>query len=131
MWSQKHSASILTWQYIDSMNLEQLRHYCLSKADTKETLPFGPDTVVYTVRDKAFALTGLDSERPRVNLKCDPDYAVELREQYTGIIPGWHMNKKHWNTVYLDEDVKDKIIRELIDHSYDMVLAKMPKPKKK
>ncbi len=112
------------------MNLEQLRIYCLSKPDTEETLPFGPDTIVYTVKSKAFTLTGVDADPSRVNLKCDPEYAIELREQYHDIIPGWHMNKKHWNTVYLQGELKDKLIKELIDHSYELVLAKIPKSKK-
>lgn len=112
------------------MNLEQLRTYCLSKPDSEETLPFGPDTIVFTVKGKAFALTAVESERTRVNLKCDPEYAVELRDKYEDIIPGWHMNKKHWNTVYLDGSLKTKFIHALIDHSYEQVLAKMPKSKK-
>ena len=112
------------------MNFDQLRTYCLSKPDVQESLPFGPDTVVYSIKGKLFALTSLSSERCRVNLKCDPDYAIELRDQYDDIIPGWHMNKKHWNTVLLDGNLKIKFIHELIDHSYDLIMAKMPKSKK-
>ena len=112
------------------MNLEQLRTYCLSKPDSEETLPFGPDTIVFTVKGKAFALTAIESDRTRVNLKCEPEYAIELRDQYEEIIPGWHMNKKHWNTVYLDGSLKMKFIHALIDHSYEQILAKLPKSKK-
>jgi predicted DNA-binding protein (MmcQ/YjbR family) len=113
------------------MNLDQLRNYCLSKPDTNESLPFGPDTLVYSVKGKLFALTSLTGERSRVNLKCNPDYAIELRDQYDDIIPGWHMNKKHWNTVYLDGHLKTRFIQELIDHSYEQVIAKMPRSKQK
>ena len=112
------------------MNLEQLRTYCLSKQDSSETLPFGPETIVYTVKGKAFALTSSTTERARVNLKCNPEFALELRNEYEEIIPGWHMNKKHWNTVYLDGKLKTKFIHELIDHSYEQVLAKIPNSKK-
>ena len=113
------------------MNLDQLRNYCLSKPDTTESLPFGPDTLVYAVKGKLFALTSLTGERSRVNLKCNPDYAIELRDRYEDIIPGWHMNKKHWNTVYLDGHLKARFIRELIDHSYEQVIAKLPRVKQK
>ncbi|MEP7320498.1 MAG: MmcQ/YjbR family DNA-binding protein [Saprospiraceae bacterium] len=113
------------------MNIDQLRNYCLSKPDTTESLPFGPDTLVYAVKGKLFALTSVTSDRPRVNLKCNPDYAIELRDQYDEIIPGWHMNKKHWNTVYLDGHLKTSLIQQLIDHSYEQVIAKMPRSKQK
>lgn len=109
------------------MDLETLRTYTLSKKAVTEDMPFGEDTLVFRVLGKIFALTGLDIEGCRVNLKCDPDYAIELREQYDDIIPGYHMNKKHWNTVICDNALDDKFIRSLIDHSYDMVVKSMPK----
>ena len=109
------------------MNIEYIRSFCLVKAGVEETFPFGPETLVFKVMGKAFLLTGLDEEDFRVNLKCDPERAMELREEFEGVIPGWHMNKKHWNTVYCERDLDSKLIRELIDHSYDLVVSKLPK----
>jgi predicted DNA-binding protein (MmcQ/YjbR family) len=106
------------------MNIEWLREYCLSKPRAEETLPFGPDTLVYKVDGKAFLLTGLDSEDLRFNVKCDPDKALELREEFTFVLPGWHMNKKHWNTILVDGSVPAKQLKEWIDDSYDLVAAK-------
>ena len=108
------------------MNIESLREYCLSLPDVEEALPFGPDTLVYKVGGKIFLLTGLDEVDFRFNAKCDPDKAIELREEYPCVIPGWHMNKKHWNTIVVDGSVSDKLLREWIFHSYELV-----KPKKK
>ena len=109
------------------MNIETLRDYCLSLPDVEETLPFGPDTLVYKIGGKVFLLTGLDSEEFRFNVKCDPDLAIELRDQYDCMLPGWHMNKKHWNTVVVDGSVSDKQLREWIDHSYQLVAPKKKK----
>ncbi len=93
----------------------------------EETLPFGPDTLVYKVAGKMFALTGLDEEECSVNLKCDPERAEELREEYTDeIIPGYHMNKKHWNTVFIERGLSDKFIKDLIDNSYQLVIDGLP-----
>lgn len=103
------------------MNIETLRNYCLSKPGVEETLPFGPDTLVYKVKGKIFLLTGLDEESLRFNVKCDPDKAVELREEYPCVQPGYHMNKKHWNTVLVDGSVSTALVKEWIDHSYDLV----------
>lgn len=111
------------------MNIEELRDYCLSKPETTESFPFGEDTLVFKVFDKMFALTGL-SEDLRVNLKCDPEFAIELREKHACVIPGYHMNKKLWNTVVIDGSVADKQICEWIDHSFDQVVAKLPKNKR-
>ncbi|HJW28374.1 MAG TPA: MmcQ/YjbR family DNA-binding protein [Saprospiraceae bacterium] len=109
------------------MNIEVFRQYCLNLPGVEETLPFGPDTLVYKVMGKAFALTGLDDESFLVNLKCEPERAIELRENYPGlIIPGWHMNKKHWNTVSFDAGLSDKLLIELIHHSYDLVVDGLP-----
>lgn len=106
------------------MDIESFRHYCLQLKGVEETLPFGPDTLVYKVMGKAFALTGLDEDEFKVNLKCDPDRAVDLREQYPDqIFPGWHMNKKHWNTVCFERGLSDDLLRELLDHSYALVVS--------
>lgn len=113
------------------MNIETLREYCLSKAGAEETLPFGPDTLVYKVGGKAFLLTGLDSEELRFNVKCDPDKALELREEFPCVLPGWHMNKKHWNTIVVDGSVSVKQLKEWIDHSYNLVVGGQSKTKKK
>ncbi len=103
------------------MNIEEIRLYCLSLKGSSESFPFGDSTLVFKVRNKIFALAGL--ERPfSINLKCDPHLAVELRERYPAVQPGYHMNKKHWNTVMLDESVSDNLIREWIRHSYNMVV---------
>lgn len=103
------------------MNIETLREYCLSKQDVEETLPFGPDTLVYKVKGKIFLLTGLDGAGLRFNVKCDPDKATELREEFPCVLPGYHMNKKHWNTVVVDGSVPAKQLKEWIDHSYQLV----------
>jgi predicted DNA-binding protein (MmcQ/YjbR family) len=109
------------------MNIEEFREYCLSKKGVDESFPFGETTLVFKVMGKMFALTGLDNELATANLKCDPDRVVELRERYPQILPGYHMNKKHWNTVELETGLDDELICELIDHSYDLVVEKMPK----
>ena len=106
------------------MDLEQLREYTLSKPDAEETLPFGPDTLVYKVNGKMFLLTSFDSFPLQFNVKCDPDLALELREQYAAVIPGWHMNKKHWNTIIIDGSISNKELQKMIDHSYDLVRGK-------
>lgn len=108
------------------MNIEELRNYCLSKPATEETLPFDEDTLVFKVLGKMFALISI-SHPDTVNLKCDPEYAAELREKYEAIRPGYHMSKKHWNTVELNSGLGKKLICDLIDHSYDQVVAGMPK----
>ncbi len=107
------------------MNIEQLRDYCLSKPDAEETLPFGPDTLVFKVNAKVFLLTGLDSHPLQFNVKCDPDKAVELREEYPhSILPGYHMNKKHWNTIIVDGSLSNKQLQGFIDDSYYLVKGK-------
>ncbi len=107
------------------MNIEQLREYCLSKPDTEETLPFGPDTLVFKVNTKVFLLTGLNTHPLQFNVKCDPDKAVELREEYPhSILPGFHMNKKHWNTIIVDGSLGNKQLQGFIDDSYSLVKGK-------
>ncbi|WP_462249345.1 MmcQ/YjbR family DNA-binding protein [Ekhidna sp.] len=109
------------------MNIEKFRDYCLIKPGTTEETPFGPDTLVFKVMGKMYALTGIESFE-FINLKCDPEYAIELREQYDGSIrPGYHMNKKQWNSVDTDGSVPDNLIKQLIDDSYDLIVAKLPK----
>ena len=109
------------------MNIESLREYCLSKPDVEETLPFGPDTLVYKVNGKMFLLTGLDEEQLSFNVKCDPDKALELRAEYPCVLPGYHMNKKHWNTIVVDGSVSTKQLKEWIDWSYELVAGKKKK----
>ena len=109
------------------MNIESLQTYCLSKPAAEETLPFGPDTLVYKVMGKVFLLCGLDADPLRFNVKCDPDLAIELREEYTCVQPGWHMNKKHWNTIIVDGTAPAKKLKEWIDHSYELVVKSLPK----
>ena len=109
------------------MDIETFREYCLSKKAVEETFPFDKTTLVFKVMGKMFALTGLDNDEFKVNLKCDPEYSVELREGYEYIQPGWHMNKFHWNTVYFEENIPDKLLFKLIDLSYDLVVSKLKK----
>jgi predicted DNA-binding protein (MmcQ/YjbR family) len=108
------------------MNIEQIREYCLSKSGVSESLPFDDVTLVMKVGSKMFAL--IDMEGPfSTNLKCDPEEAIELRERYNSVIPGYHMNKKHWNTVMLDGSIPVKLLFEWIDHSYLLVLKSLKK----
>ena len=112
------------------MNIETLREYCLNKPGVEETLPFGPDTLVYKVSGKIFLLTGLDDTQLSFNVKCDPEKAVELREEYTCVLPGYHMNKQHWNTILVDGSVSTKQLKEWIDHSYELVRSGLPKKRR-
>lgn len=112
------------------MDIETLREYCLSKKDAEETQPFGPDTLVYKYASKVFLLTALDSSPLQFNLKCDPALAEQLREEYPSVIPGYHMNKKHWNTVIIDGSVPARLLREWIDMSYDLIVKSVPRKKK-
>ncbi|HLO79986.1 MAG TPA: MmcQ/YjbR family DNA-binding protein [Chitinophagaceae bacterium] len=106
------------------MNVEEIRMYCLSKPEVEEGLPFGPDVLVFKSRGKIFLLLPLDSENIQFNVKCDPDLAQELRETYDCVLPGYHMNKKHWNTIIADGSVKRSTLMEWIDHSYELVNGK-------
>lgn len=105
------------------MNIEILREYCISKKNVTESLPFGDDTLVFKTEGRIFALVNLEGDLS-INLKCDPALAIELRERYSSVIPGYHMNKKHWNTIYADGTVPDKEIFSWVDHSYDLVSKK-------
>ena len=109
------------------MHVEDFRNYCMAKAGVTETFPFDESTLVFKVGGKMFALTGLDRPQFSINLKCDPDRAVELRENYDCVLPGYHMSKKHWNTVEIWGDQPDAFYLELIDHSYDLVYQSLPK----
>ena len=113
------------------MDLEQFREYCLSKACATESTPFGPDVLVFKVSGKMFALAALDELPIRVNLKCDPDLALELRDRYEQVTPGYHMNKKHWNTVEIESGIPDPELRKMIDHSFDLVAKGLPKSRAK
>lgn len=125
-WSGTSARPIAT-----KMNLEEFREYCLAKPGATEGTPFGDDTLVYKVGGKMFALASLEEVPPRVNLKCDPERALDLRDRYEEVQPGYHMNKKHWNTVELSGAIPDSEVRGMIDHSFDLVVARLPKPRKR
>jgi len=108
------------------LNIEELRNYCLSKTGATEGLPFGEDTLVFKVGNKIFLIAGINAG-DRFNVKCDPELAIELRERYTEVQPGYHMNKKMWNTVYMDGSLTTKQLHQMIDHSYDLVFKGLPK----
>ncbi len=110
------------------MDIETFRNYCLAKKGVTEELPFGPDTLVFKVMGKIFTLAALDEAPLRVNLKCDPERALQLREEHdTSILPGYHMNKKHWNTLVLDGRLDPKLVLQLTDHSYELVATGLTK----
>lgn len=111
------------------MDFEIVRNYCLQKPGSSEDLPFDEDTLVIRVGTKIFILLPLDTP-DRINLKCDPELAIELREKYSAVQPGFHMNKKHWNTVFINEDVNKKELFKMIDHSYSLVYQKLTKKEK-
>jgi predicted DNA-binding protein (MmcQ/YjbR family) len=113
------------------MDLESFREYCLSKPGATEDTPFGEDVLVFRVDGKMFALAPLDEVPAAVNLKCDPDLAVELRDRYEQVRPGYHMNKKHWNTVEIDSGIPDAEFRKMIDHSYELVFRHLPRAKRR
>jgi len=108
------------------MNAEELREYCIEKPGVTEGFPFDEDTLVFKVGGKMFLLIGLTPGN-RFNVKCDPERAVELREQYSEVQPGYHMSKVHWNTVYMDGSLTRKQLCEMIDHSYELIVASLPK----
>jgi predicted DNA-binding protein (MmcQ/YjbR family) len=112
------------------MDLAKFREYCLAKPQATEGTPFGPDVVVFKVGGKMFALASLDEVPTTANLKCDPDLALDLRDRYEQVRPGYHMNKKHWNTVEIEGGISDPELRKMIDHSYDLVVKRLPKSKR-
>ncbi len=110
------------------MHIEAVREYCLTKKGTTEEFPFDENTLVFKVMGKMYALVGLERSPLSINLKCDPERAIELREEHPEeILEGYHMSKKHWNTIRLEEGLDGSFIVEMIDHSYDMVVSKMTK----
>ncbi len=106
------------------MDIEQLRQYALSKEEVEEGFPFGETTLVFKVQGKIFMLMALDEVPHRINLKCDPEKALELREAYDAVLPGYHMNKKHWNTVIVNGSLSNQLLKEMIDASYILVRKK-------
>jgi predicted DNA-binding protein (MmcQ/YjbR family) len=112
------------------MNLEEFYEYCISKKGVTEHFPFDQDTLVFKVGEKMFALSSLkqwEAGEPSVNLKCKPDWALELRAQYESIQAGYHMSKVHWNTVSINSEISDLFLKEMIDHSYDLVFSSLTK----
>jgi len=103
------------------MNKEELRDYCLSMNEVSEHFPFDEVSLVFKIRGKMFALLPLDAEDTCISMKCDPERAIELREHYSAVKPGYHFNKKHWNTVYTENSIPEELVKELIKHSYDLV----------
>ncbi len=108
------------------MNIQSFLDYCYAKENVVEDFPFGPDTLVMKLKGKIFAITGLQSGDFKVNLKCNPEKAIELRARYPEIQPGFHMNKKHWNTVDFESSLSDKFLKELIDESYELIRKSLP-----
>jgi predicted DNA-binding protein (MmcQ/YjbR family) len=117
----------LLFYYFAPVNAEEIRIFALSKPGVEEGLPFGDEVLVFKVNGKIFLLLSLTSQPLQFNAKCDPERAIELREQYGCIIPGYHMNKKHWNTIIIDNTLTKKQLKELIDHSYELVNLKSRK----
>ena len=109
------------------MNAEEIREYCLMKKSVEESFPFGNETLVFKVGNKIFLLLSLDSDPVQFNAKCEPDKAVELREKYSAVLPGYHMNKQHWNTIICDGSVPKKLIYGWIDDSYLLILNSLSK----
>lgn len=109
------------------MNIESLREYCLHKPYVTESLPFDEVTLVFKVMNKMFAIIPTDEVELSIALKCNPEWAVELREKHTSIVPGFHLNKQHWNTVKVDGSISDSFIKELVDHSYNLIVQSLPK----
>jgi predicted DNA-binding protein (MmcQ/YjbR family) len=108
------------------MNPAELREHCLSFAGAEETFPFGPRTSVFKVAGKMFALSQLDADSLRVSLKCEPHLAVALRGAHAAVLPGYHLNKRHWNTVVIDGSLPERMLRDMIEDSYDLVVSRLP-----
>jgi predicted DNA-binding protein (MmcQ/YjbR family) len=111
------------------MNIEEFRDYCIAKPGVTESFPFDETTLVFKVMGKMFALTDTEDDFA-INLKCDPERAVSLRSQYPAVIPGYHMNKQHWNTIRIDGSMNDDFLYELVNHSYDLIVKSLTKAKK-
>jgi len=108
------------------MNIEEIREYCIAKKGVTESFPFDETTLVFKVMNKMFALTHIEGDLS-INLKCNPEKAIELREQFSSVLPGYHMNKKHWNTILIDGSISQQQIKNWIDNSYDLVIKSLPK----
>ena len=108
------------------MNPAELRDYCLSFAGAEETFPFGPETSVFKVAGKMFALSQLGADSLRVSVKCEPELAQALRGAHAAVLPGYHLTKRHWNTVVVDGSLSDDVISDMIEDSYDLVMSKLP-----
>lgn len=108
------------------MNIEELREFCLSLKASEESFPFDDNILVFSVKGKMFCLVNI-TKYEFINIKCDPEEAVELREQYAEVTPGWHMNKKHWNSVQINRKISDKLLRKWIFNSYELVVKRLPK----
>jgi predicted DNA-binding protein (MmcQ/YjbR family) len=113
------------------MTPAELRDHCLSFAGAEETFPFGPRTSVFKVAGKMFALSQLGADSLRVSLKCEPELADALRAAYASVIPGYHLNKRHWNTVVLDGSLADHTVRDMIEDSYDLVVSNLPRARRR
>jgi predicted DNA-binding protein (MmcQ/YjbR family) len=113
------------------MNPVELRDCCLSFTGAQQTFPFGPETSVFKVAGKMFALSQLDAESLRVSLKCEPELAQGLRAAHAAVLPGYHLNKRHWNTVIIDGSLPDNAIRDMIEDSYDLVVSKLPRARRR
>jgi predicted DNA-binding protein (MmcQ/YjbR family) len=109
------------------VDANELRQWCLRHPGAIEDFPFGPEHSVFKVAGKMFALSALDRAPLEVSVKCEPDLAVELRSSYDGIRPGWHLNKRHWNTITLDGGLPDQLVRDLVEDSYDLIVSALPK----
>jgi predicted DNA-binding protein (MmcQ/YjbR family) len=109
------------------MDATQLRRWCLHQAGAIEDFPFGPETSVFKVGGKIFALSALERAPLEVSVKCEPDLALALRDSYRGVRPGYHLNKRHWNTISLDGSMPDQLVRDMIEDSYDLVVSALPK----
>jgi predicted DNA-binding protein (MmcQ/YjbR family) len=112
------------------MDSEELRDYCLSLLGAHEEFPFGPDTSVFKVSGKIFALSRLAESPLRISLKCDPPLAEELRKAHAAVIPGYHLNKRHWNTVIIDGSLSDEMISDMVEDSYDLIVSKLPRARR-
>jgi len=113
------------------MNIEQIREHCLKKKGVTEEFPFDEETLVFKVAGKIFVLASLEAIPLQINIKCDPEKAIELREEYNSVLPGYHMNKKHWNTIIIDGTVPTSNLFEWIDDSYSLVIAGLKKSERK
>ena len=113
------------------MNPAELRDHCLSFTGAEETFPFGPETSVFKVAGKMFALSQLGADSLRVSLKCEPELAEALRGAHAAVLPGYHLNKRHWNTVIIDGSLPDEAIRDMIEDSYDLVVSKLPRARRR